>query len=63
MTTINPFRCNADAVGATYHELCRNGREYRILAHTKADAEAALTDHLAQPQDDVCGELPSLFEL
>ena len=59
MTSINPFHCKADEQGATWHEFCRSGREYRVLGFTRIDAEAALDDHLADPEP--VGELPSLF--
>jgi hypothetical protein len=63
MITIKTARCVADEADMKPFEICRNGQEYRVIALTKADAEAALDDHLAEPMDDVAGELPSLFEL
>lgn len=61
MTRLTTALCKADEADMTEHEFIRNGLEYAVMALTREDALAKLDSHLAEPQD-VCGEVPGLFE-
>jgi hypothetical protein len=55
------IQCAADAADATVIHVTRNGITYAVTAHCRADAEEAVTAHLAAEQPEQAAE-PELFQ-